>query len=286
MKKSLLLSLSIFCSLSVFSQNEFAPDGAEWYYTSFFGWLGDGATHVELTGDTTINNQSYKTLTLRYVTENHDFSEDAYIRQSADSVFRYYQTGEIYLFKTKMEIGEIHSFPSLAGENAEFEVMEEEIQMVNGQEVRMHLLKRINSSWDLEVKFYDRYGPEYGFMDFWLGSASDGNDHYLQCYSDDEFDLFNFTNEECGGQLINDTEEAGMDFLKIYPNPVGEQLTFELTNGGLSKQTITVFDAVGRSINLLLEDNQVNVSQLAAGWYTGSIKIGEAAKRFKFVKIR
>lgn len=284
MKKSLLLSFSILCTLSVFSQNEFAPDGAEWYYTSFFGWLGDGATHIELTGDTSIAGQDYKTLTLRYVTDNTDFSEDAYIRQSADSIFRYFQTGELFLFKTKMEVGEVHTFPRFAGENAEFEVVDVIIQTVNGQEVREHLLKRINSSWEFEVKFYDRYGPEYGFMDYWLGSVADGNDHYLQCYSDDEFDLYNFTDEECGGQLINDTDEADMGFLKIYPNPVGQQLTFELSNGGLAKQPITVFDAVGRSIKLTLDNNQIDVSQLAAGWYTGSIGIGEGMKRFKFVK--
>ena len=284
MKKTFLLSISILFSFSVFSQNEFASEGAAWHYRSYFGWLGAGMTQVKLTGDTTIVGMSYKTLTVRAVTSQHDLADDIYIRQSADSIFRYFENGEQFLFKTKMEVGGIYSFPSLAGSDAEFEVMAVEILTVNGQEVREHQLKRINSSWDFEVKFYDRYGPEYGFFDYWLGSVADGNDHYLRCYEDDEFDQINLTNEDCDGGLLNDTDEATLAFLEIYPNPVSSILTIEIPTIGFPQNTLSVLDAVGRKIHLTMDNGQVDVSQLAAGMYIGRLETNRGLRQFKFVK--
>lgn len=85
---------------------------------------------------------------------------------------------------------------------------------------------------------------------------------------------------------VNATMNLGTDEFKklnlaIYPNPVSEILNIQTEDEVLQ---VTVYDILGKSINVTVNDNQINVSDLIKGMYIINIVTDKATYTQKFIK--
>ena len=285
MYKTVLFLLAFFIQSNCFSQVEFAPAGAEWHYRSLFGWMGDGVTHVQSIKDTIVAGKDCRKLVIRSVATNADFMNDYIIHQSADSVFGVREWEGIhsfdYLFSTAMEIGEKDKLPNLSGDK-EFEVIALDTLFFNNLPVKRY--KLIEPTSGFETFIYDRFGPEYGFWEYWLSSPLDGNDHYLRCYQDDNFDQVNVSNEECDDGFPTAINESSKLFLKTFPNPVTDKLNISFPQNLMGTHSLSIFHVSGKKIMFNLLDGKADLSYLPVGFYVGQIKIKEEVYYLKFIK--
>lgn len=127
-----------------------------------------------------------------------------------------------------------------------------------------------NAQW---VEYTYQLDPSYANQQVYIG---------INCISQDQF-----------GFAIDDfkvttTQTASNDkFFKenfaLYPNPVLNELNISITNS-LELNEITIFDLTGRKVKTFKKERTLNVSDLASGTYTISIKTNEGTGTSKFIK--
>jgi len=268
----------------IHSQIEFAPIGAEWQYDAYFGWLGPGVSHIEVVGDTIINDLEYKIIKDRAITENEEFIGERFVRQNGVDIYEYWnQSGEeIFVFKTYMEVGETIEFPRLFG-NSELEVVEVNMLQINGNEVRKHVIQGMRYDVIFETIIYDRFGPEHGMFYDWLGSPSDGDDLYLRCYRDDQIGQVNLFDVDCDEGITNSLHNISSE-IRIFPNPASSYLFIDSEAQTIEGDFVTVISISGNKKLIYLNDQKLDISSLQPGMYFGRINDSDKPGFFRFVK--
>jgi subtilisin family serine protease len=80
-----------------------------------------------------------------------------------------------------------------------------------------------------------------------------------------------------------DSDKIKQDKLKVFPNPSSEKLTLEFTEN-LEGKSISIIDVLGKEIQVVCTDNQVDISKLSAGVYTLRFESKGKISQVKFMK--
>ncbi len=282
---TILLNLS---ASSAWSQVEFAPLGAEWYYRynpGYFSANTGGFSHVQYIGDTLLGGlvckQMCTTNFIYSVSSVHcsGYSNIDFIYQKADSVFRYesYSTEPIrFLFRNNFQLGDTLQ----KGFGRQWVVTEILPLDFNNSTVRRFRLED-NGGYTF---IYDVFGPESGILEHLPGEITDGPTFDLRCYSDAGFPQINLTAEAC--DAIMDAPKPKFT-VSISPNPAHDMINL-LFKGFLSEPpNIKLWDALGR---LVLEErfdfgqNRLSVRNLPAGFYELTAEVDGTIIQQKLIK--
>ncbi len=289
MKNCLLLSVAFFVQISCFGQTEFAPIGASWNYRFLGGWVGFGAAKFTCEKDTLIAGKTCKKLVGLTVTDCCTNNDNLFIHQSADSIFIVFTSTPVqiyFLFRNELEVGEYVRFPYL---HANLEYLTEAVDTLtfNGEQVKRCKLKETGSN-GMIVHIYDKFGPEFGFFAHWLGSPFDGNDYYLRCYRDDDFEQINLSNEDCDEGLLPSTEAFDVASFNVFPNPSAtDMLNIDLPENWAADFTLILSDASGKMVmkeRRKASERQLETGSMPPGFYFGKVEAGGRAFYLKFLK--
>ncbi len=288
MKRYLLLLplLLVLVSPAPAQPAEFAPAGAEWFYSYQSGWgLFEGFFHAKSLGDTLINGQVCKKFCTSYYTQptTPPYCQTAqsavrYLCQRADSIFEV-STDTAYaprlLFRTNFQAGDSMHYLYRA-----FVVARIDTLLLNNQPVRRFHLA---NDFGTEHIVYDRFGPEEGLFDYSWGLIADGPIFHLRCYQDDQFPQVHLSSEACDFVLA--TEEP-LSSLYFYPNPARDFIYFGFRGNIIPDLQFQIWDAAGRLVrdHISPVHQAIDVQTLPAGFYVLAIKAGEARAWQKFVK--
>jgi len=287
------LFLTLFLNLSVFSawsQVEFAPTGAEWYYRFIPGYFTNnsgGFSHAQVISDTLLNGRVCKQIcTTNFIypastVHCGNRSTIGIIYQSGDSIFRYnaYPTSHFsLLFRNNFQLND-----TFQRDNGRLWVVKEITALdFNNSTVRRFRLENIDGG---DATFiYDLFGPETGIFDRLPGEIADAPTLSLRCYADASFPQVNLTAEACDA-ILNSPEPSFL--VSIFPNPAHDFIDLQLSGFLSEPPNIKVWDALGR---LVLEERfaygqqRLNLRNLPAGFYELTADSAGIVVQQKFVK--
>lgn len=287
------LFLSIFLSFSAslaWSQVEFAPLGAEWYYRYTPGYTSSparGFAYAQSIGDTLLAGRVCKKICTNSftvptsLTNCGDNSVINYIYQSADSIFRYHPYAPTYfelLFRNNFQLGE--SFTTVLGKK--WVVGEVEALNLNNSPVRRFRLNDMITGDSIYI--YDIFGPETGIFERFPGEIADVSTLQLRCYADATVLQVNIAGEPCNA-ILGATEPRFS--LNIFPNPTNEVIELEFVGALAESPNIKLYDALGRKV---LEERfdqgqkRLNLRNMASGFYLLTAEADGAVVQQKVVK--
>jgi hypothetical protein len=294
MKNLNLLPFLLLLAQPVFSQAEFAPPGAEWYFKSTSGYTTEqfsysGFSHLQYAGDTVFDGLTCKKICATlYRFENAQplpCGQNAifhFIYQRADSIFEFAPgpaPRSRFLFRNNYAIGDI----VYAQGGFELSVQSIDTLDFNGRPVRRF---HIGNGSLQPIICYDLFGPENGLFsnDPWELIADDG-DVDLRCYQDAAFPQINVSNDPCDAVL-----SPAKPYFKIHlsPNPTRDELVIFIEASPFREMQLTIYDAAG---HFVLEDRAVNytwkkipVAHLSPGVYYCVLRDGNSTFHQKFIK--
>lgn len=296
MKNSYFLFALLFLSATAFSQVEFAPAGAEWYYKNASGYTTkefsyDAFSYLQYTGDAVFDGLTCKricAMAYRSPIEGQpscDLNAAVhFIYQRADSIFEYMPGTDPrsrFLFRNNYNVGDI-VYDSYG---LTLRVESVDTLAFNGQTVRRFL---VSDGMLPPIACYDLFGPENGLFNYqpWLGRfIVDGGTVALRCYQDASFARVNLSNEACDSVLVSATPHIEVALL---PNPVREELIIQINAFPWTADLrVAIYDAAGRFI---LEDRlntspaKIPVAHLSNGVYMCVFQDGNSIFHQKFVK--
>jgi hypothetical protein len=118
------------------------------------------------------------------------------------------------------------------------------------------------------------------------------DDYYYRCIVSGNCSPADTSNEAVLSITATGIEEVGLNSIQIYPNPVANTLTLELTNADCKQLNISVYDVLGKQQqeweeNSLTQGHQqlsMDVSRLSKGVYYLRIILDEEVRDFRFIK--
>jgi hypothetical protein len=118
------------------------------------------------------------------------------------------------------------------------------------------------------------------------------DDYYYRCIVSGNCSPADTSNEAILSVTATGIEEVGLNSIQIYPNPVANTLTLELTNADCKQLNISVYDVLGKQQqeweeNSLTQGHQqlsMDVSRLSKGVYYLRIILDEEVRDFRFIK--
>ena len=78
-------------------------------------------------------------------------------------------------------------------------------------------------------------------------------------------------------------ESAIKELVRIYPNPIDGTLFIKIPSG-IDINDVKIYDTLGKSIDIEIRNNQIDVSQLNSGVYFMKINTLQGTLTKKFVK--
>ena len=281
----------LFTALLLFSfppakaqQGEFAPAGAEWFYSYQSSWTPfKGFFHAQNVGDTLIDGRSCKKICTSYYLQPTTppycdaISSSRYIFQQADSIFEYNSySGPQLLFRNNYQLGDSVYVYHLASVVSKIDTL-----MFNNQPVRRF---QLTDTRGLQTIYYDRFGPAEGLFDFSWGIVVDGPTFRLRCYQDDGFPQANVSGEAC--DLVLNAQEPLYELL-ILPNPAHDFIDLQVEGYRKTGLHLRIWDAAGR----LVQDRRsvsitepVDVRSLPPGFYMLAVQADGVIVQQKFIK--
>ncbi len=264
--KNLLSFLMLFYFGTAFSQQEFAPIGAEWYYSKFVSRNPPQANYVKhvCIKDSTIDGELIKVIQKTMFTREGLVELGfEYIFQSGDTI-SYWKNGEFHeLYNFSMSKGDsmlVYSeMPNYCEEKTPYGWIN--IDTVFSQNINGHNLKSYVSTKKKSSVWGFSFFPiiqKIGSLDY-LVPENEGcvfdNPGYgpLRCYSDPEFGIFYNGKEPCDTlttfPVFSENIKKASKF-KLYPNPVIDMLTIDINEEG--NYNIEMYNTKG---DLLLQQN-------------------------------
>lgn len=298
-RKSVALPINVSVLLFLFliskpssGQEEFAPEGATWYWNydethwnNIVGYLKSVATDlVEIDG---INfrkiDHYYRTWEINWVPYQYEVSNVDSLYYSHSSY--YYQDGFKYYFwsESDNEIKLFADFSLQTGDTLHLDfhyfcyepldviITETGTETVNGISLRYYKWATFNMFNMLTGKMVEKY---FGYQSPFKGvyCVSDGFDILgLRCYEDNDLGQIGSRVADCEAISWNPPtnlqETSGASQFKIYPNPFDEWLFFSSQS---AETDIMVFDLTGREIySLKIKSGQKNTTVNTSTWDKG-----------------
>jgi hypothetical protein len=293
MRIILILAAMALTLNQLMAQLEFAPIGAEWFYTAPYNGK---CIKLMSTKDTVINSENFRIVEFRYC-ENDILISNEYFKQHGDSVFYYNYFSEsthlLYDFSAKAgdtifvnntdfqpTKGFYDYYNYYHGSISHFSYV---IEAVDSIQVSDIWLKRQKVSGVLNSPVAFPPGPSYlierlGSSQYPFGRFNGitlNNDYIgmLRCYSDTEFEYKNPEwNAPCN--FSTNVESFLEQQIKIYPNPVNTG-SFKI----ISKTCIEIIEIHNLQGGLMYTNKPsnnsttINTSKFPNGLYLTSIKI-------------
>ncbi len=244
MKRTLtIIGLILF----FFSQNtisqDWAPEGAEWYY-DYAAFQVTGYIKIVSSGDTVIDGQLCKTLAKTGFT--YDYETEIYETGFIGNEYTWSDTDKVYIYKNG-QFYTLYDFSAQAGDSwiipATFlgfcDTIGTMVVDSTGSIVINNISLRViycnpdeSSHWFLGSVIIEKIGPVDSYMlpnmtnncgvaDYFVGGP-------LRCYSDDVLGLYSTgISPECDYILSVENSEISNDLIKVFPNPARDYVVFE-----------------------------------------------------------
>ena len=281
MKNVSLIFIFLFLipQLSV-AQTEWAPIGAEWHYGY---WdlhnapYGYAYFNYRVENDTVYLNQDCRYVSVIEKRSNGDeIAHELFTYEQNDSVFIAFEVEDS--FRLMMDYGlEIGDSIELEGAfsygTGVYVVADISEESFDGTLLKKWSLDFVDgySGCQVFTEYYEQIGHLYGLINNQLGCVvTEFLRAELRCYEDDNIFIDNRPFGSCdlwGGSL--NTEEEQVASIMVYPNPVSDQLFFQLANTE-TPWNFEIIDNLGKSVNkgiLNNGDETLNVENLPPGVY-------------------
>jgi hypothetical protein len=287
---SLLLAFS-FQPTPLLAQQDFAPIGAEWYYSSSArGAAPTGSEFFYLLAekDTSINSLSLRKIKRTY----YNFQGDTldvppyYVHQSGDTVSLYDQDRDklyrLLVFNATQGDTLLLDVPFPTGSivDSTYRVVVDTIESESygGVQLDKYVLEPLGDyGWFVGFYLEKVGGFEWFFpLGLIIIPESDGP---IRCYKDSDVDI-NFSSRACDFRILNSLGGEFADRFRLFPNPAADYLELQTD---LRIDRMELMDAAGR-ILLQTKDLRLDVSALPKGMYFLKAYAGEHSLIRKVMK--
>jgi hypothetical protein len=304
---SVLAFLLLAASLSSYSQTEWAPIGAKWANEHDDVWMGVFYHFTfESTKDTVVQTKNCKKIDIYESVNNkanqrkYSFYNGFYLMYS-DSSKVYYMHNDTFrlLYDFSLEKGDtFYSFQTYDRDTnksiRKYIIDSVNTIQISGKQLKRQYLHNIDLDPDLHLsyRYIFRDGEiieRIGFNGFMFGSnrnwMSDDFGPGLKCYHDIDLFYKRYSEANCDGlDGINEADKS--EVLKLYPNPVNDELVVNYTGNKL--YNIEIINSLGIKMmgqnNLSSASNSLNVKSLKPGVYFLIIKNDKTSLVKKFLK--
>lgn len=273
----ILIILSGFPPHYADSQKEWAPVGAEWFFSSTMNHTFSKYTAER---DTLIVGKKCSIITHQGKMVEIMYEEDGKVFYRFDEKFNLIydfsvQTGDTvpFIFKGLSSSLDVEAFRiNYVVESIENKTFHTSKLDYKYQE---NLDYAIWETAPTAYKYRERTGVEIGCIDgLLLSIAICTDDIILRCYHDSEInyvsDLWSIQNKPCD-YTTDDRQVSGSSSFSVFPNPVSDELSIELpVLKPTNRISVDILDITGnflKTIQLVEKNSKVIVSDLGSGTY-------------------
>lgn len=210
---------------------DFAPIGAEWYYSSSAGGLAPGGSeyyHLVVRKDTTINNYVLRKIERTYYRYQGDSIkvEPYFIYQIGDSVSIYDPANsKLYkIFVFNATVGDTLTFDVPYYNNnydvdSTFRAVLDTIvtEVYDGTALKKYMLEQLDDFGWFCGFYLDRIGGYEWFLPLGRTIIPEA-DGPIRCYHDNEVEI-NVTSRPCDYRMTNSIDSWHLHKFEIFPNP-------------------------------------------------------------------
>ncbi len=293
MKKLIFLIVIVVSSL-LHAQTEFAPIGAEWYFSNGYFADDDPITfsYIKTVRDTVIDNK-YCTIIHLYNNNGQDFVTDLILHEYQGKVY-FFESNEFKLFfDYNINVGDTLTYrvpinaPNFQSNCGHSEVDTSRVFYayindittleIDGFELlEFHTTIIIPEDYDGTYEFWElgtftqRIGAPQGLFGKSATELLGGYPGYYRCYEDDEIFINFFSSSPCNYTTVNITKPIiENNSLVFYPNPVIDRLKISLLNKEYC--LVELFDINGKATISShvegLEEVELDMSDCSSGLY-------------------
>lgn len=281
--------------------HEFAPVGAEWYY-SYDNIFTAGYIHIKAVKDTVIDGTKCVKLEKR----KYGYSMDPwgigpglyegriineYVTSSENKVYLYRDQTFNLWFDFDAEVGDSWPVPppynvdDMISDTAGFLIVQAKgAEAINGKELRyIDVIDREGSEWGYgdylygqspyTVRIYERIGPVGCYMfpeTHWVADANEGG--AFRCYEDEEIGHVSDFPYNC--DYINPEYQAVLEQwngpIEVFPNPAEESACIYIPSDTDTPFVVKLYDSMGRMIRVLVGKESfltISLDGLPSGLY-------------------
>lgn len=305
-----LLSLFAFTVIIANAQSEWAPIGAKWYYNCCANGniMYSHLNYIVSEKDTIVEENNCRVLK-RYYDNSNIASEKYILKESEGKIYYYYQNQFNLLFDFDVEVNDIVEFTFMYKEydddfplykdtvlSARYQV---ESITTNTQNLKTFTTKIIEDDKFADngieiIPWYYSYTEKTGFYREFIpvldNLAHIAVDDFpmLRCYSDANFsfvsDQWAALSLPCNYSISADMKTPEYENIKIYPNPVFDNIFVFVNDGG----SIEITDVSGKVVyRSELSDGIAKIStiHLLKGTYFVKIRHKDGnTQMFKIIK--
>lgn len=292
MKIILLFILILTNCLIGFAQSEFAPIGAEWYYSKYESYNPPQIHYIKQTciKDSTIADKKVKVIQktlFKYEGVTVDLGYE-YLYQNGDTI-SYWKSGEFHvLYNFSLSKGDsillYSEMPNQCLDKTPYGwsyIDSVYSDTINGHPLKAYIsTHKEGSVWGFDAfPIIEKIGstdyllPQNAFCGIADGEPQIGS---LRCYSDPEIGFYQYGNTPC--EKIESwpdgfTQLSTTSLFKLYPNPVVDGLTIEYSDSWDTWFNLDLFDLSGKLVHSLAfcPGERINLSSLRRGLYPISI---------------
>ncbi|MGE4589954.1 MAG: T9SS type A sorting domain-containing protein [Acidaminococcaceae bacterium] len=256
-----------------FGQN-FAPIGAEWYYSSNAGGAAPPDSeyyYLIVEKDTTINDLNLRKIKrICYSYQGDSVEVSPYlIHESGDTVSLYDQEKQrlykLFVFNVSQGDTLVLDIPYDVYyiEDSTYRVVIDAIETAtcDGTELNKYVLEQLDDFGWFRGFYLEKVGGYEWFLPLGLTTIPEA-DGPIRCYHDDDIDI-NFTSRECDYWIFTSMDDIEADKFQLYPNPTIDNIQIKTD---FKIDNIEIIDNSG-NIVLQTEKNDLNISSLATGVY-------------------
>ena len=313
MRTKLFFSCIVFCfAWQANAQTEFAPIGAEWYYTYTFGYSPEEHFNRVISEKDTIVEENNCRVLRQYYDNSNVANEEYIIKQEQGKVYYYYQDKFNLLFDFDAKVNDIVEFSFMGkayffdrDRNPPFYDIDTVFSVrsvvenitTNAQGLKTFTTKileedRLDTYFPYSYTYTEKIGLQSEFIlkiesEYFLPEYPPNR--FLRCYSDANFsfvsDEWAATSLPCNYSITTSINALKDDNITIYPNPFSDSV-FVFTNNVGNLEIIDVSGKVVYYSKLSNGINEISASHFLKGIYLVKIQNKDnSIQTFKIVKI-
>lgn len=315
MKKLLILSLGLLYVINAYSQTDWPPIGAQWYYSytpcSILGCNGsvDEYLYLESVKDTTINDTACKKIIVEYHETSGDVQKlgNEYIYSIEDKVYNYHHGHFYLLYDFSLEVGD--TVDLFLGSNCDI-YGQLEVDSYNDDSIITHYVTEkdsitINSRRYLYIDYnfvanvespsrhpffnYRKIIKGLGSLSFLTGDLTapieTGDYGPLRCYMDSTISYTK--NLPCDTLLtqIENVNNIEKEDIKLYPCPATNRIRIKAPEQEINDLHYQIINNMGQPVSegKINPKHTIDISMFTEGIYYLIIE-GESRIRKKIMK--
>ncbi len=231
----ILISL-IFSQVTISLGQDFAPIGAEWYYSSSAGGSAPGGSeyyHLAVTKDTAINEYDLRKIERTYYRYQGDSVkvEPYYIHQIVDTVYIYdpssHKLSKIFVFNATQGdtlTFDVPYYNSNFTEDSTFRVVLDTIvtEIYDGIELKKYMLEQLDDFGWFCSFYLEKIGGYEWFLPLGRVIIPEANGP-IRCYHDTKVDI-NVTPRPCDYRITSSIDSQHLHKFEIFPNPTTDRI--------------------------------------------------------------